>query len=88
MVQRRVIVHGRVQGVGFRMSVARRATSLGLAGWVRNLRDGSVEAVFEGAPDAVESLVDYCRRGPLGAAVSGIDVVDEAPEGRAGFAVE
>jgi acylphosphatase len=88
MVRRRVTVQGRVQGVGFRMSVARRAASLGVAGSVRNLRDGSVEAVFEGEPDLVESLVDYCRRGPLGAAVSGVEVSDETPEGLAGFAVE
>ena len=88
MVQSRVIVRGRVQGVGFRMSVSRRATSLGVAGRVRNLRDGSVEAVFEGEPDAVRSLVDYCRRGPLGASVSGVDVFEEAPEGLGGFAVE
>jgi acylphosphatase len=88
MVRRRVIVRGRVQGVGFRVSVARRATSLDVAGRVRNLRDGSVEAVFEGDPDAVESLVDYCRRGPLGSAVSGVDVFAETPEGLSGFAVE
>jgi acylphosphatase len=88
MVRRRVIVHGRVQGVGFRMSVARRATTRGVAGWVRNLPDVSVEALFEGEPDAVESLVHYCRRGPLGAAVSGVDVFEEAPEGLAGFAVD
>jgi acylphosphatase len=88
MVRRRVIVRGRVQGVGFRVSVARRATSLGVAGWVRNLPDGAVEALFEGAPDAVESLVRFCRAGPLGASVSCVDVRDEAPEGLGGFSVE
>jgi acylphosphatase len=86
-VRQRVIVNGRVQGVGFRYAVSRAAKSRGAAGWVRNRADGSVEAVFEGAPDAVESLVRLCREGPRGAAVEGVEVVDEEPEDLSGFAV-
>jgi acylphosphatase len=85
MERRRVIVHGRVQGVGFRVSVARRASSLGVAGSVRNRPDGTVEAVFEGEPEAVESLVRFCREGPRGALVASIDVLEETPEGLADF---
>jgi acylphosphatase len=86
-VRRRVVVHGRVQGVGFRISVARRAEQRGVGGWVRNRFDGAVEAVFEGEPGSVESLVDYCRRGPRGASVERIEVTDEAPEGVSWFDV-
>jgi acylphosphatase len=86
-ISRRVLVHGRVQGVGFRVSVARRAEQRGVAGWVRNRPDGAVEAVFEGEPDAVASLVEYCRDGPRGASVERVDVTDEDPEGSASFEV-
>jgi acylphosphatase len=86
-ISRRVLVHGRVQGVGFRISVARRAEQRGVAGWVRNRPDGVVEAVFEGEPDAVASLVEYCRDGPRGASVERVDVTDEKPEGSASFEV-
>jgi acylphosphatase len=68
-----VIVRGRVQGVGFRESCRRRAVGLGLAGSVRNLADGTVEAVFEGPSDAVDLAVDWCRRGPPQAAVTSIE---------------
>ena len=64
VVARRVTVHGRVQGVFFRDSRRREASSRGVAGWVRNCADGTVEAWFEGAPDAVEALVAWARRGP------------------------
>lgn len=87
MIRRRVIVRGRVQGVGFRYSVARAAQSRGVAGWVSNRPDGTVEAVFEGEPEAVDSLVRFCRDGPRGAAVDRVDVVDEEPEGFSRFAV-
>jgi len=87
VIRRRVIVYGFVQGVFFRESVRRHAVSNGIAGWVRNDRDGSVEAVFEGDPDAIERLVAFCRRGPRGAHVDRLDVVEESPEGLAGFAV-
>jgi acylphosphatase len=81
VVRRRVIVHGRVQGVGFRYALARAAESRGVAGWARNHRDGMLEAVFEGEPDAVESLVRLCREGPRGADVERVEVVEEEPEG-------
>ena len=87
MIRRRVIVRGRVQGVGFRYSVARAAQSRGVAGWVSNRPDGTVEAVFEGEPEAVDSLVRVCRDGPRSAAVDRVDVVDEEPEGFSRFAV-
>ena len=86
-IRRRVLVHGRVQGVGFRISVARRAELRRVAGWVRNRPDGAVEAVFEGEPDAVESLVEFCRDGPRGAAVTRAEIADEEPEGLAWFEV-
>ena len=87
MIRRRVVVHGRVQGVGFRVSVARRAEQRRLAGWVQNRPDGDVEAVFEGEPEAVESLVRFCRDGPRGASVEQVEVTDEEPEGLSWFDV-
>jgi acylphosphatase len=86
-MRKRVVVHGRVQGVFFRDSTRREAERRGVAGWVRNCSDGSVEAVFEGSPDAVASLVDFCRAGPGHAAVSDLDVEPEDPEGLTGFDV-
>ena len=80
-------VHGRVQGVGFRYAVARAARSRGVAGWVRNRQDGTVEAGFEGEPEAVESLVRICREGPRGAEVGRADTVEEPPEGLRGFEI-
>ena len=80
-------MHGVVQGVGFRYAVASAARTRGVAGWVRNRRDGAVEAVLEGEPDAVESLVRLSREGPRGAEVSGIEVAEETPEGLAGFEI-
>ena len=87
MIRRRVIVHGRVQGVFFRDSVRRLAESAGVAGWVRNNWEGTVEAVFEGEQAAVERLVAFCRDGPRGARVDRVDVFEEPPEGMGGFAV-
>jgi len=81
------VIYGFVQGVGFRFSVQRAALSRGVAGWVRNRADGAVEAVFEGEPDDVEALVDFCRRGPRGAVVERLDVDEELPEGLGGFRV-
>jgi acylphosphatase len=87
VIRRRVVVHGRVQGVFFRDSVRRLAEREGVGGWARNARDGTVEAVFEGEPAAVERLVDFCRLGPPHASVERIEVADEAPEGLHGFAI-
>ncbi|HEV2360114.1 MAG TPA: acylphosphatase [Acidimicrobiales bacterium] len=84
-VRRRVVVTGRVQGVWFRASCRNEARVLGLAGFVRNLPDGSVEAVFEGPPVAVETAVEWCRRGPPRAQVAGIEVSEEPPVGDEGF---
>jgi acylphosphatase len=86
-VRRRVRAHGRVQGVFFRDSVRREAARRDIAGWARNCSDGTAEAVFEGASDAVEAMVEFVRRGPGHAAVSSVDVADEAPEGLSGFDV-
>jgi len=72
-VIRHVRVRGRVQGVGFRMFVEDAAAMHGVAGWVRNRRDGSVEAVFAGAPEVVRAVIEACRRGPRGAWVEALD---------------
>jgi acylphosphatase len=82
-----VIVRGRVQGVGFRMFVESRARPRAVAGWVRNCRDGTVEAVLEGDHAAADAVVAACDDGPRGADVSGVDVRDEAPEDLRGFEI-
>jgi acylphosphatase len=69
MMVRHVIVHGRVQGVGFRAFVEREALTRGIEGWVRNRRDGSVEALFAGDADVVAGMIEACAQGPLGARV-------------------
>ena len=86
-IRRRVVAHGHVQGVSFRYAIARRARSRGVAGWVRNRSDGTVEAVFEGDPEAVESMVDFARSGPSSADVNRLDVDEEEPEGLDDFSV-
>jgi acylphosphatase len=86
-VRRRVVAHGRVQGVFFRDSVRREAARRGVAGWAANRPDGTVEAVFEGAPEAVAALVEFCRSGPGHASVSALDVDEERAQGLSGFAV-
>jgi acylphosphatase len=86
-VRRRVVVRGSVQGVFFRDSCRREARSRGVAGWVTNRPDGAVEAVFEGEPDAVSALVDWCTRGPRGADVDAVDETTEEPEGLSGFEI-
>ncbi len=83
----RVIVRGHVQGVFFRSDARDRAQSLRVAGWIRNVPDGTVEAVFEGEPERVESMVEWCRRGPSGAQVKDLDVDWEEPSGASGFVV-
>ncbi len=87
MIRRRVVVHGLVQGVFFRDTVRRSAVGAGVAGWARNNRDGTVEAVFEGEATAVERLVDLCHHGPRGARVDRVVVHEEEPERLTGFAV-
>jgi acylphosphatase len=82
-----VIVRGHVQGVFFRADARERARSLDLSGWVRNNLDGTVEAVFEGDDERVDSIVDWCRRGPAGAVVEDVDVSWEEPQGESGFFV-
>jgi acylphosphatase len=86
-IRRRVKVHGRVQGVFFRDSTRERARAHGVAGWARNMPDGSVEAVLEGEPDAVERVVRFLQTGPPHAEVENVDVLEEDPEGLSGFAV-
>ncbi len=76
-----------MQGVFFRDETRSRAESAGLAGWVTNRPDGAVEAVFEGEPEAVERMVEFCRRGPSRAEVDSVEVGEEDPEGLAGFEV-
>ena len=87
MIRRRVIVRGHVQGVFFRDTTRRQAASRGVTGWVRNRADGAVEAVFEGDPDAVESMLAFVREGPGRAQVSEVEVAEEEPEGLEGFTV-
>jgi acylphosphatase len=87
MTRTRVVVHGFVHGVFFRDTVRRRAEARGVAGWVRNNRDGTVEAVFEGEPDAVERLVLFMHEGPSGARVDRVEAFEEEAEGLVGFRV-
>jgi len=86
-MRKRVVVHGRVQGVFFRDSTRQRAREAGISGWVANRPDGTVEAVFEGDDEAVEALVRWVHDGPRGAGVDRVEVTGEEPEGLAGFGV-
>jgi acylphosphatase len=86
-VRRRVIVSGRVQGVWFRESCRDVAAADSVSGWVRNLSTGAVEVVLEGAEDAVDRVVEWCREGPPRARVDSVDVRAEPPTGEAGFRV-
>ena len=79
--QAHVIISGRVQGVFYRATTRGKAVRIGLSGWVKNLSNGNVEAVFEGEEEAVKELVEFCRRGPPGAKVTGIDVAWERYSG-------
>jgi acylphosphatase len=81
------VVHGHVQGVFFRDTTMRRAVERGVAGWVRNNPDGTVEAVFEGDPDAVEAMVRFAHEGPRGAIVERVEVIEEEPEDLTRFGV-
>ncbi|HEY8590771.1 MAG TPA: acylphosphatase [Naasia sp.] len=85
MPARHVLVSGVVQGVGFRWSARTEAQRLGVAGWVRNLPDGTVEAHLEGADAAVDAMIEWLHTGPPGARVESVEVQDAAEEGAAGF---
>ena len=87
MVRYRVLISGRVQGVFFRDTCQRLAEQNGVAGWVRNLPDGRVEAVFEGPEQNVRRLVDWARTGPRLAVVDNVAVQPEPPEGLAAFRI-
>jgi len=87
VIRRRVIVHGRVQGVFFRDTIRRRAEELGVSGWAANRPDGALEAAFEGEPKGVEALVELCHRGPSRAEVERVDVSEEEPAGERGFRI-
>jgi acylphosphatase len=82
-----VTVIGMVQGVFFRVEARDRARSLGLSGWVTNASDGTVRAAFEGDDDRVQSMVDWCGRGPSGAHVDDVQVDWTDPEGERGFTI-
>lgn len=86
-IRRRVLVSGDVQGVYFRDTCRREALGAGVTGWVRNLPDGTVEAVFEGEPGSVDRLVSWAGRGPRQAIVDRVDVIEEESEGLTGFEV-
>ncbi len=79
-VTRHLIVSGRVQGVGYRYSLCAEAQANGISGWVRNRRDGTVEAVLQGSPEAVERTLAWAKRGPPGARVTAIEVRDAQGE--------
>ena len=82
-----VYVSGRVQGVAFRDATRSQAEQLGLSGWVRNTQDGQVEAVFEGVPETVQQMIEWCKSGPSSADVEDVSVENEQPENLSGFEV-
>jgi acylphosphatase len=87
VIRRRVVVRGHVQGVFFRDSSRTQARRQHVTGWVTNRADGAVEAVFEGDEAAVDAMVAWAHRGPEAAVVTGVEVIDEAPEGLPDFRV-
>jgi acylphosphatase len=82
-----VVISGRVQGVCFRAYTVDEATAASLTGWVRNMPDGRVEAVFEGDKSAVEAIIAWCQKGPPAARVSDIEVIWGEPRGEQGFGI-
>lgn len=86
-IQRRVLIAGRVQAVFFRQTARERARELGLSGWVRNRRDGRVEAVFQGSPEAVQAMLAWCHDGPPQAGVTDVEVTPEEPTPFPGFSI-
>jgi acylphosphatase len=87
MIRRRLVVHGRVQGVFFRDSTRERARREGVAGWAHNRQDGTVEVVLEGDPEAVDRVTEFVRTGPRGAEVEHVEERDERSEGLDGFEI-
>jgi acylphosphatase len=85
MRARRIVIAGRVQGVGFREWLRAEAELLGVHGWVRNRRDGTVEALLHGEAEAVAALLEACRRGPSYAHVTGVDEAPADPPAAPGF---
>ena len=75
-VTKRLIISGRVQGVGFSFYMERKARELGVTGWVRNRRDGAVEAMVQGSADAVETMIAWAQRGPPSAVVAEVTIID------------
>ncbi|WP_427159712.1 acylphosphatase [Aliinostoc sp. HNIBRCY26] len=88
LIRAHVFISGRVQGVGYRYATVDTASQLGLTGWVRNLPDGRVEAVFEGAQEVVEDILRWCHAGPPAAVVQDVKVEYEHPEGLRVFEVK
>jgi acylphosphatase len=86
-IRRRLVVNGKVQGVFYRDSTRHAARNEGVSGWAANRRDGTVEVVLEGPPEAVTSVVGYCRQGPSYADVHYVDEHEETPEGLSGFQI-
>ena len=85
LVRRRLVVHGVVQGVGFRAWIWRTASQRGVSGRARNRADGTVEVVLEGVPAEVDAVIRICREGPRNAVVTEVEVFEEEPEGLSGF---
>ncbi|WP_433787644.1 acylphosphatase [Actinomycetospora sp. CA-101289] len=85
MTSKHIVVQGRVQGVNFRSAAEDAANDLGVAGWVRNRDDGTVEMLVEGDDAAVDRMVEWARQGPSSAAVTGVDVTDTEPQGLESF---
>ncbi|GAB4248593.1 MAG: acylphosphatase [Thermoleophilia bacterium] len=83
----RVFIEGKVQGVYFRDTTARLARRKGVGGWIRNLPDGRVEAVYEGDSEAVQDMIEWSWNGPEAATVTNVQVHDETPEGEQGFTI-
>lgn len=86
-VRARIVISGRVQGVFFRQDTKDRALTRGVTGWVTNRADGKVEAVFQGSKEAVDSMVEWCRRGPSLAEVEHVEVNWESPTDKKGFSI-
>ena len=87
MKRAHVKIYGRVQGVWFRASTKEMADKLGIKGWVRNMPDGTVEAVFEGDDKSVEKMIEWCHRGPPLARVDRVEVEYEEPQGETSFRI-